>query len=317
MQVNFNIDGNLVAKGYSGAGNVSYQYDQNRRLTRKVLQAPGSTETSLFAYDAANQLTSRQADLGEHGVHHHDHSYDSIGRQVRYRTNPGMELFYTWDLEGKRTSTTVPETGYAVHTEYDVNHRPIRQVDNEGDVWLFEYDAANRRTAVIYPDGSGNFTAYDMAGQVVEEWAVTPLGAYLFHERHTFRAMASNRRTCSWRTRLRSPWPMGSRASRCSGMACGSLTTAGWMDGRGGLGVWTRWWRLRLCSWHIKMRTTQQGTLTRLVSHVGRVRRNVLFRTHGHSIPDVQSVSALLVPVMISATILVGYFRDFAIASFL
>jgi YD repeat-containing protein len=183
---NRNLDGDVVAKGYSGAGNVSYQYDQNRRLTRKVLQAPGSSETSLFAYDAANQLTSRQADLGVQGVHHHDHSYDAIGRQVRYHTNPGMELFYTWDLEGKRTSTTVPETGYAVHTEYDANHRPIRQVDNEGDVWLFEYDAANRRTAVIYPDGSGNFTAYDMAGQVVEEWAVTPLGAYLFHERHTY-----------------------------------------------------------------------------------------------------------------------------------
>jgi YD repeat-containing protein len=98
-----------------------------------------------------------------------------------------LPVFYTWDLEGNRTSISIEQTGYWVTTEYDANHRPVRMVDQQnGDVWYFNYDAANRRTSVVYPDGSAIFTVYDAAGQVVEQPAVAPTGEILFLEQNAY-----------------------------------------------------------------------------------------------------------------------------------
>jgi YD repeat-containing protein len=187
-----NADGDLVQKQYAGAGTVSYAYDLNRRLTGKTLEASAVDEVSTYAYDAANQLRQRVAqmtslspNLNQNLTYTYD--YDPAGREITYEQVGGLPVFYTWDLEGNRTSISIEQTGYWVTTEYDANHRPVRMTDQQnGDVWYFNYDAANRRTSVVYPDGSAIFTVYDAAGQVVEQRAVAATGEILFLEQNTY-----------------------------------------------------------------------------------------------------------------------------------
>ncbi len=64
----------------------------------------------------------------------------------------------SYDLEGNRTVVYVPALGYRVVTQYDANHRPTRMTTDKGEIWIFNYDSANRRTRVVYPDDSVKFT---------------------------------------------------------------------------------------------------------------------------------------------------------------
>lgn len=186
-----NADGDVVAKSYTGAGQVHYSFDQGRRLVGKTLIAPQAGEQSSFSYDAAGQLVRRDSTLTGAGplsqAVSYVYGYDFAGREAVYEEVGGVPVHYSWDVEGNRTSVSVPGTMYLVTTEYDANHRPTRMVDAwTGDIWYFNHDAANRRTSVVYPDGSAIFTSYDAAGQVVEQRAIAATGAILFLEQNTF-----------------------------------------------------------------------------------------------------------------------------------
>lgn len=124
--------------------------------------------------------------------------YDGIGRMSAMTDAEGGETTFTYDPQGNRLSQTDPE-GRQTFWEYNARDQVTetrktlggsfitseKQYDAYGNLtaesdWLtnknwtyYDYDAANRQTAIIQPDGEGNERrtdkAYDGVGNVTRQ----------------------------------------------------------------------------------------------------------------------------------------------------
>jgi YD repeat-containing protein len=105
--------------GYDSAGNVTSQRQRDGQVI-------------AFGFDALNRMTSVNRPNG-----HYWETDDSFG----------------YDLMGKLTSAT--HNDHAVAFSYDALGRLLSQADSYYGTTTAEYDAAGRRTRLLYPFGSG------------------------------------------------------------------------------------------------------------------------------------------------------------------
>lgn len=172
----------------------TYTYDA---LNRKTGETDPLLHTQSWAYDSAGNLTSYTNQNGAVSTY----AYDAMGRKTG-ETLPDSGLTtstytFTYDKVGNQTSQVVPLTATQTATTtstYDALNRlssvtdPLLNVtrygyDNNGNetgvtnglgfTTTYQYDAANRQTAMIIPisgSGPGQVTAtttfgYDLAGE--------------------------------------------------------------------------------------------------------------------------------------------------------
>ena len=166
--------GRITSAAYDVTGNL-------RTVTTAAYTAAAAT--TRYSYDAEGRRTSVTNALGQTS----SMFYDKRGRLVMTRSPGGHETTFTYDLVGNKLSRTDPQ-GNTTRWTYDEAGRVLTETDANGNVtkrayypsgqlaklidakdnvYEHEYDALNRQTALIFPDGSRELTAYDAVGNRV------------------------------------------------------------------------------------------------------------------------------------------------------
>ncbi|MEU6082295.1 DUF6531 domain-containing protein [Streptomyces sp. NPDC047108] len=165
---------------------LAHQWDRGDRLVAQTLTGPGGSgplERRSFEYRADGNLTSLED--GASGRRSFD--LDLPGRVTGVRADDWSES-YAYDAAGNQTSAQWPDRQplaegrgdrtYAgnrvtragsVHYEYDAAGRVVlrrrTRLSRKPDIWRFTWDAEDRLTAVITPDGTCWRYLYDPLGR--------------------------------------------------------------------------------------------------------------------------------------------------------
>jgi len=139
-------------------GQVStFRYDELSRLI-ETTHADGAS--SRFQYDAVGRLVRAQNSDGEELFR-----YDLLGNPI-VSNSPWGTIQYTYDKAGRRTAmyaTGEPPVSYT----YDANSR-VRELAAGSAVVTIDYDALNRRTRVVLPNGVSTEYVYAAASHISE-----------------------------------------------------------------------------------------------------------------------------------------------------
>jgi RHS repeat-associated protein len=187
----WNPGGTKAAEVDSSGNRTAYGYDRMSRLTQ-VTQTIGTThQVTIYGFDSVGNMTSQQDAEGrvtrwEYDAHH----------RVTARVLPaGQRETFRYDAAGRRIGYT-DFNGNSTATVYDASDRPILVVRQDGGRIAFtytetgmprtvtvtgdpksglqlgttsyEYDALDRVTRQINPDGHILAWAYDNNGNVIE-----------------------------------------------------------------------------------------------------------------------------------------------------
>ena len=157
-------------------------YDsEGRVLSRSMNVGTPQEETTTFAYDLDNRVTSVTGQNGVTVTHtYNDHGqvtatrestgfqleqeYDERGRLLTIKDQHGRETRMTYDAEGRVLSTELPD-GRKTSREYDARGRVTKAVAENGSVTTFDYDAEGRLARRIDARGAEEFS-YTLRGQV-------------------------------------------------------------------------------------------------------------------------------------------------------
>ncbi|MEM1181413.1 MAG: RHS repeat-associated core domain-containing protein, partial [Acidobacteriota bacterium] len=121
------------------------EYDANGNV---ITTSDANDNVTTLVYDERNQLTERRAPLGATTRF----EYDPMGNRSRVTDAEGRTVAYTHDLR-RRIDTEARNAGSEVSTfAYDGNGNRTELTRPEGGVWRWEFDPANRLTAVIDPE---------------------------------------------------------------------------------------------------------------------------------------------------------------------
>jgi RHS repeat-associated protein len=179
---------------YNQAGQLTSTFDADNAETRQSFDLLGRltqvtnplNQSWTFTYDQAGNRVTQTDPLGRLTTF----AYDAVKRETR-RTLPGG-LFQQWQYDAAGNLTTRIDYGGATTTfHYDSNNRLLRRthpdtsqvnftytptgqrataVDVRG-VTTYTYDARDRVTAVMQPDGTALTYAYDLAHNMTSRTA--------------------------------------------------------------------------------------------------------------------------------------------------
>ena len=163
----YDLAGRMVRRSDRNSQVTSYAYDAAGRLTSKTL--PGSTVS--YTYDPLGRPTSI---VGADG--RIDTSYDDASRITAQRSRgtaaspqPDVTLSFGYDTSDLETSLTSPagSVGY----RYDGRGR-LSAVDRPGGgSFSFAYDALDRVTSLLHPDGVAEAMTWTDTGQLLSRTA--------------------------------------------------------------------------------------------------------------------------------------------------
>ena len=150
----------------------------NNGLTAWVEDGRGNRTT--FTYDGHDRLKRTTYPDGDY----EENTYDSGGRLVSVRRRNGAVFNFSYDVRGRITNFDVPDANddvaytydvagrllsaqgrFDVTREYDVLGRLTSETSRRGAV-RYQYDSANRRTRMTWPDNFYVTYAYDVTGAV-------------------------------------------------------------------------------------------------------------------------------------------------------
>jgi YD repeat-containing protein len=97
-------------------------------------------------------------------------TYDASSRELA-RTTPQGAYAFAYDREGKRTSASFTPSGGAARTTtwaYDNFGRVITEGRHDNRNIAYEYDAADNRTAIVWPDNYRAEYVYDGLNRLIE-----------------------------------------------------------------------------------------------------------------------------------------------------
>ena len=157
---------------------TEYHYDASNRLAR--VTAPGTTNDTVFAYDAEGRMIAVQDeklntteysydDVGrltrvtDAKTYFKQFGYDAVGNRISEKDEKGKETVLTFDNRGLLLSRKLPNN----ETErfyYDDNGNRVRHEDFEGEDTLYEYDALNRLVKMTDPETGITQYGYDDNG---------------------------------------------------------------------------------------------------------------------------------------------------------
>ncbi|MEV6303420.1 RHS repeat-associated core domain-containing protein [Actinoplanes sp. NPDC051861] len=154
--------GQLERKVVDPAGlkrTTAYHRDADANAVRVQVTGaaqPGRTETTVYAYNAANQVTRTERLLADGGVLTDSATYDERGL-TRSETNPRLvSTDYTYDANGQLSTTAAPAVDTWVNGARTANVRPGT---------LTGYNTFGEATHARDPNGAVTSTAYDLAGR--------------------------------------------------------------------------------------------------------------------------------------------------------
>src|SRR6185369_11030970 len=180
--------GNVVALEFDGAARLTalkdltgeeflFEYDENSNATLLRRRGP-DVEGQRFeavvrrSHDAMDRLELQQ----ENDDAPERFRYTALGAVIKYLGASGIEIHHLLDSLGRRAGHAFTVVDPANETksqqiarryEYDDNYRLSAHVDAAGNRTIYGYDALDRQTAAVYPNGSVGRVEYDAKGNVV------------------------------------------------------------------------------------------------------------------------------------------------------
>lgn len=182
-------DGYVLNYAYDAAGRLSrisdgngteiirYEYDSVGRLSREI---KGNGTTSIYSYDAANQLLSIVHQAPDTSIQSRlDYTYDAVGNRTSLTTLEGVTS-YSYDATGQLIGVTYPDGSSEQYTYDEVGNRVVvtdgngatgyttnelNQYTRVGDT-SYEYDADGNMTAMISAGGRTSYE-YDSENRLV------------------------------------------------------------------------------------------------------------------------------------------------------
>jgi YD repeat-containing protein len=180
----FEYDGaNRVVASSDGTGeSLSIDYDENSNPVRFARLGPEVGQ----AEERFQQIITQQFDaldrLAERSVNEEPPetlTYDALGRITTYTNQAGIAIQMLQDAFGRwtgqaTTAMTPPSSNgeqrkqlLVQRVERDDNNRIVTWINAADHRMQYQYDALNRRTASIYPDGTIRHFEHDENGNIV------------------------------------------------------------------------------------------------------------------------------------------------------
>ncbi|MBF6044376.1 type IV secretion protein Rhs [Streptomyces sp. NRRL B-1677] len=195
--------GRLVSQGLEGAGEEllqhrAYTYRRDGHLTGITDVTHGSR---AFDLDAAGRVTAVSASGWQER-----YVYDEAGNQTEATwpaNHPGAEA------RGARTytGTRIARAG-GIRYEHDAQGRVVvrqkARLSRKPDTWRYEWDAEDRLTAVVTPDGTRWRYTYDPMGRRIAKERLTESGGVAERVDFTWDGATLTEQT-SWSTSLPNP----------------------------------------------------------------------------------------------------------------
>ncbi|MEK4063934.1 MULTISPECIES: DUF3289 family protein [unclassified Paenibacillus] len=153
----YDASGNLLDKTNALGAVTSYHYDALNRVIESV--NPLQEKTSL-AYDKNGNLQK----VTEPDSNTTVYAYNKGNQVEQIKYGNDLTVNYKYDLAGRRELMT-DSTGNTRYT-YDALNRPTSVIDPDGNNVRYEWTATGERSRVIYPDNSVVNYAYDKLGRI-------------------------------------------------------------------------------------------------------------------------------------------------------
>jgi RHS repeat-associated protein len=152
-----------VASFLNRAGeSIGFSYDALGRPTTKDL--PGTEPDTTYVYDLLDRPISASK-TGENM----SFTYDALGRLLS-QTNPGGTVSATWDLAGRRTRITWPDTHYADYDYLVTGDMSAVRYDGATSGYdllaTYAFDDLGRRTSLTRGNGTSTSYAYDAVSRL-------------------------------------------------------------------------------------------------------------------------------------------------------
>lgn len=169
-------NGEVAETEYDGAGQVTAQIDGNKhrtKYTRNALEEVTEVTDPLGRkttkeYDSAGNLKS----LTDPAERTTTYTYDPVGRltKIGYSDGKTPTVEYEYNKDGDRTKM-IDGTGTTTYA-YDQLDRLTESEDGNKEVVKYEYDLADKKTRVTYPNAKAMTRAYDKDGRLeaVTDW---------------------------------------------------------------------------------------------------------------------------------------------------
>lgn len=183
-QFSFKYDdyGNLLTQTDCSGYQTQYQYDDKQRLL-EIINAEGA-RTRYHYNNTAPHLESLTSQVNYPDGSRIQMDYDDLGRLITYTDALGHKVTYQYDSEGKpskRTENSVEAAkessivkrfnaeGNSIAYHYDELGRLTTLINENGEKWLFEYDANDNLISETRFDGHQSRYRYDKLSQLTQK----------------------------------------------------------------------------------------------------------------------------------------------------
>lgn len=166
--------GNVIAETTPLGEIITKKYDKNHNLIYQEVSGTGYFTKNT--YDYCNRLIKQQ-EIHPNEVLTTTHTYDLLGRRTS-TTNPyGLTTRYVYDSLGRPICTIHPmvkdETGKKVFPTnrifYNAAGYPQKVMDAEGNVTKTHFNVRGKPLIVLHPDESKEYFYYRLDGELVEK----------------------------------------------------------------------------------------------------------------------------------------------------
>ena len=183
-QFSFEYDnyGNLLTQTDCSGYQTQYNYDDKQRLTQ-VTDAEGAI-TRYHYNNTAPHLESLTSQVNYPDGSRIQMDYDDLGRLTTYTDALGHKVRYQYDSEGKPSKRTEDNVevakessivkrfnaeGNSIAYHYDKLGRLTTLINENGEQWLFEYDANDNLISETRFDGHQSRYRYDTLSQLTRK----------------------------------------------------------------------------------------------------------------------------------------------------
>jgi RHS repeat-associated protein len=151
----YDTEANLIGVVCPNGERIDYEYDADRRLSR--VSYPDGRVVHLEHDRGFNVVSRRNSDGSKV-----NYKYDAADRLIRkvVTNTDGTSAITTYEYDADGRVVSAENENHSCESEYDAVGRSIREVQ-DGREFRYEYDRQNRRTKMIYPDGTTVRYVYD------------------------------------------------------------------------------------------------------------------------------------------------------------
>ncbi|WP_162259427.1 RHS repeat-associated core domain-containing protein [Phycicoccus sp. Soil803] len=153
--------GHVTAVTDPSGQTTTYRYNALGQVKAITFPSGGPVSYSNIAYDEFGRRTAATSTAGTASW-----VYDSLGRLTGSTSATGTTVGYGYDLEGRQTSITYPNSAGAVVRHYDESDR-LTALEAFGEApTQFTYEADGALKGIQYPNGTATSYQHDQAGRV-------------------------------------------------------------------------------------------------------------------------------------------------------